>query len=313
MSPTVYLALGVGAIFSALLVGLAAAGVFSGQRGRMSRSMALLEAFSTAPKSMQQELEPGFQDRVLNPLLQKLTGLGRKLTPEDNTARLRQKLDAAGNPPGWTTDRVVALKTAGFGGGLLLGIFACLVLGLGLMPTLIVTIGLSLAGYMAPNLWLYQRAFDRSELAQKTLPDALDLLTISVEAGLGFDAALAHVAKHTEGPLAEEFARLLQEMQLGAGRTESLRAMGERTTLAELKAFVTAMVQADAFGIPIGRVLRVQSTEMRTKRRQRAEEKAQKVPVKILFPLIFCILPCLFLMVMGPGVITMLKAFTGIA
>lgn len=144
---------------------------------------------------------------------------------------------------------------------------------------------------------------------QKDLPDALDLLTISVEAGLAFDSALSRVAKSTEGPLAAEFARVLQEMNIGMGRAEAMRALGERTHIPELKSFVTAMVQADAFGIPIGQVLRVQSSEMRVKRRQRAEEKAQKVPVKILFPLIFFILPTLFIVVMGPGVIAVMQSF----
>ena len=130
---------------------------------------------------------------------------------------------------------------------------------------------------------------------RRALPDALDLLTISVEAGLGFDAALSQVARNTEGPLAEEFARVLQEMQIGLGRSKALRALGERTSLPEIRGFVSAMVQADAFGIPIGQVLRVQASEIRVKRRQRAEEQAQKVPVKILLPLVFCILPCLFI------------------
>lgn len=232
---------------------------------------------------MQAELRPDFSDRVLTPMLGRLTGVGRRLTPTDYGERLRQKLDAAGNPAGVTSDRLTALKAAGFGGGLLLALLITFVLGLSLMPTLAVSVGSALAGYYAPNLWLYQKAHDRSERPQRDLPDALDLLTISVEAGLGFDAALAQVARNTEGPLAEELARLLQEMQLGAGRSDALRALGERSKLPELKNFTTSMVQADAFGIPVGRVLRVQATEMRTKRRQRAEEMAQKVPVKILF------------------------------
>ncbi len=138
---------------------------------------------------------------------------------------------------------------------------------------------------------------------QRALPDALDLLTISVEAGLGFDAALAQVARNTEGPLAEELARVLQEMQIGLGRSRALRALGERTTLQDIRSFTSAMVQADAFGIPIGQVLRVQSQEIRVKRRQRAEEQAQKVPVKIMIPLVLFILPCLFIAVIGPAVI----------
>ena len=143
------------------------------------------------------------------------------------------------------------------------------------------------------------------------MPDALDLLTISVESGLGFDAALAQVARNTDGPLAEEFARVLQEMQIGLGRGAAMRALGDRTHVPELKGFVSAMVQADALGIPVAQVLRVQSREIRTKRRQRAEEQAQKVAIKILIPLIFCILPCLFIAVLGPAALGIMEAFSG--
>jgi tight adherence protein C len=150
-------------------------------------------------------------------------------------------------------------------------------------------------------MYLYQLAYDRTKGIQRALPDALDLLTISVESGLGFDAALAQVARNTDGPLADELARVLQEMQIGLGRSTALRAMSERTDVAEVRGFVTAMVQADALGIPIAQVLRVQAREIRVKRRQRAEEQAQKIAVKILIPLIFCILPCLFIAVLGPA------------
>jgi tight adherence protein C len=166
-------------------------------------------------------------------------------------------------------------------------------------------------GYMSPNLYLYQKGYDRTQKMQRALPDALDLLTISVESGLGFDAAVAQVARNTDGPLAEEFARMLQEMQIGRGRSDSLRSMAERTNLPDLRGFVSAMVQADAFGIPIGQVLRVQASEIRVKKRQWAEEKAQQVPVKILVPLIFCILPCLFIAVLGPAGITIFDNFSG--
>jgi tight adherence protein C len=135
----------------------------------------------------------------------------------------------------------------------------------------------------------------------------MDLLTISVEAGLPFDSALSQVARNTDGPLADELFRVLQEMQIGLGRTDALHALGERTNVAELRGFVTAMVQADSFGIPIANVLRVQAREMRVKRSQRAEATAQKVPVKILFPLVFCILPALFIVVMGPAAISIYR------
>ncbi len=158
-------------------------------------------------------------------------------------------------------------------------------------------------GFLAPGLYLYQKAYDRTQQITRDLPDAIDLMTISVESGLGFDAAVQQVARNTEGPVADEFARVLREMQIGQGRSSALRAMAERTDVADLKSFVSAMVQADSFGIPVAQVLRVQAQEMRVKRRQRAEEKAQQVPVKITVPLIFCILPCLFVAVMGPAAI----------
>ena len=149
----------------------------------------------------------------------------------------------------------------------------------------------------------------RSERIRRDLPDAIDLLSISVEAGLGFDAAVQQVAQNTDGPLADELSRMIREMQLGQGRSAALRGLAARSTVHELRAFVGAMVQADQLGIPIGQVLRVQSSEIRVKRRQRAEELAQKVPVKITVPLIFCILPCLFVVVLGPAALTIMDTF----
>jgi tight adherence protein C len=160
-----------------------------------------------------------------------------------------------------------------------------------------------------PNVVLFDKAQRRSDRIRRDLPNALDMLTISVEAGLGFDAALAQVARNTEGPLADEFFRVLQEMQIGMGRTEAIRALGDRTSVPDLRSFTTAMVQADKFGIPIAEVLRIQAREMRLKRRQRAEEMAQKVPVKILFPLIFCIMPTLMVVILGPAIIQLLDFF----
>ena len=160
-----------------------------------------------------------------------------------------------------------------------------------------------------PDLLLFNAGEKREAQMRRALPDALDLLTISVEAGLWFDAAVLKVARNTTGPLAQEFARLLQEMQLGVGRMNAMRAMGERSTIKELRAFCQAMVQADQLGVPVGRVLRVQSREMRLRRRQEAEEKAQKVPVKIMIPLVLCILPCLFIIVLGPAALKIVEMF----
>jgi tight adherence protein C len=169
-----------------------------------------------------------------------------------------------------------------------------------------VVAAMTVFGFLLPNILLHNTGQKRTEKMQNALPDALDLMTISVEAGLAFDAAVSRVARDTHGPLAQEFVRTLQEMQIGVSRGEAMRAMAERTTMKDLKSFCLAMVQADSFGIPIARVLRVQAQEMRVKRRQRAEEKAQKLPVKILFPLIFFILPCLFIVILGPAVLAWL-------
>jgi tight adherence protein C len=205
----------------------------------------------------------------------------------------------------------MAGKVVGFAVALVVSLVVALVLGVGFLPTLGIVVIASLLGYSAPNLYLYQQTYDRSAKLQRALPDAIDLLTISVESGLGFDAACQQVARNTNGPLADEFARMLQEMQIGRGRSEALRSMADRTNLADLRSFVSAMVQADAFGIPVGQVLRVQSSEIRVKRRQWAEEMAQKVPVKILVPLIFTILPCLFIAVLGPAGISIMNNFSG--
>lgn len=305
------LIIGLVAIGAGIFLALAAIGGFSDESRGVSKSLAVVQAFTTAPKQLTAELEPSFQDRVVGPALDKVLDLAKKFTPADHADRVRAKLEVAGNPPGWNVDRVTSLKFLGFAIGLTFAVVVSMLFGWGLLVMLVVCIGVAVIGYMGPNMYLYQLAYDRTEKIQRAIPDALDLLTISVESGLGFDAALSQVARNTEGPLANEFARVLQEMQIGLGRGPALRALGERTHVPELKGFVSAMVQADALGIPIAQVLRVQAREIRTKRRQRAEEQAQKVAIKILIPLIFCILPTLFIAVLGPAAIGMIDSFNG--
>jgi tight adherence protein C len=309
MTATTLLVLGIAGIFVALALSLAAIGVFTNEARGVSKSLAVVEAFSAAPTAMQKELDPSFQDRVLTPLLDRFVSLGKTITPADFADRIRKKLDVAGNPPGWTVDRVASLKFVGLVGGAVAGVLFALMLGVGVAPLLAVVAAGAVLGYFGPNMYLYQKGYDRTAQMQRALPDAIDLLVISVEAGLAFDSAMAQVARNTQGPLASEFARVLQEMQIGLGRSNALRALAERTTLSDLRSFASAMVQADSFGIPIGQVLRVQSDEIRVKRRQRAEEQAQKVPVKILMPLMACILPVLFIVVIGPAAIGIIGMF----
>jgi len=274
-------------------------------------SLAVLEAMTNAPKELTKDLDRPFADRVLNPLLARLTGLGRRFSGADSAERIRHKLDLAGNPAGWTVDRVVAGKVLGSMVGVVVGaLVAFAMLSSPGTRTIAIVLG-TVLGFFGPSFYLYQKAYDRSARLLRELPDAIDLLTISVESGLGFDAALQQVARNTQGPLADEFSRVIREMQIGQGRSDALRALADRTNLADLRSFVSALVQADSFGIPIAQVLRVQSSEMRVKKRQRAEEKAQQVPVKITIPLIFCILPCLFIAVMGPAVISIMDNLGG--
>jgi len=167
-------------------------------------------------------------------------------------------------------------------------------------------------GFFGPDAWLSRKVQERRGLMQRALPDVLDLLVISVEAGLGFDSALARVVATVPGPLTEEFFRMLQETRVGVSRRDAMRHLTERTDLDELRSFLLAMMQAEAFGVAIARVLRVQADEMRVKRRQRAQEKAFAAPVKIVFPLIFCIFPSLFIVLLGPAAIQISETFSTI-
>jgi tight adherence protein C len=298
---------GLAAVFIGLFALLAAIGGLTSERRQVGRSLEAVRALGGAPIEMQRDLDRPFADRVLGPSLGNFTRWGRRLSSSGREAEVQRRLDLAGSPQGWDVDRIIAFKLLGLIAGVLLGLLLALALGHGALPVIGIAALLAAVGFWGPDLALYQMAYNRTAELRRTLPDALDLLTISVEAGLAFDAALSQVARNTTGALAEEFFRVLQEMQIGLGRTEAMRALADRTDLPELRGFVSAMVQADSFGIPVANVLRVQAKEMRIKRTQRAEEMAQKVPVKILFPLIFCILPALFIVVIGPAGINIFR------
>lgn len=311
MAPTLILLLGGALVFAGFVLGLSLVGVVTTEKRGVARSLAAIRAFDNAPDVLKKEFERPFSERVIAPMGERLVGIGKRLARADTADRIRHKLDVAGNPSGWDVNRVIGLKVFGLAvlGGL--SLVYMVFKGSSFSNLVVVSAALGAFGFVLPNVLLHNAGQKREQSMRNALPDALDLLTISVEAGLGFDAAVSRVARHTKGPLAQEFSRLLQEMQIGVGRMEAMRAMAERTTIKEFRSFIMAMVQADAFGIPIARVLRVQSKEMRVKRRQRAEEAAQKVPVKILFPLIFFILPCLFIVIIGPVALQMRDFFGG--
>lgn len=308
---TILLILGAALVILAIVLVSAAAGTTAGGQTvtGVERSVALVQALTNAPKELTKEYDESFTDRIMAPFQARASRIAKRLSGSDAPERIRLRLDVAGNPLGWTVERVQAGKVIGAIVMFFASVAFTQLLGFGFMVRLVVVGGATLAGWLGPNMYLYQKIYDRSGRMQRELPDAIDLMTISVESGLAFDAAVQQVARNTDGPLADEFSRVLREMQIGKGRAEALRGLADRTNVDDLKSFVTAMVQADSFGIPIANVLRIQSHEMRTKRRQRAEEKAQKVPVKITVPLIFCILPCLFIAVMGPAVIHIMDSF----
>lgn len=284
----------------ALVVGLSS----SGSTG-VARSLELLEG-SVGLRSVSRS-ELSATDRFVGPATSGARTLAVRLSPSGTVDRLATGLDRAGNPAPWTVDRIMGTK----GLCLLLGlVFGLLFAGLNVRGVL-VAIVLGALLFFLPDVLLYNAALRRQESTSKDLADTLDILTVCVEAGQGFDSALLLVAQSTNGPISGEFARVLSEIQLGKSRAQAFSSMGDRVVLPEVKNFVSAMVQADRLGIPIARVLREQTSSMRVTRRQKAEEEAQKVTVKILFPLLFCIFPALMVVIVGPGGIRMATTLFG--
>jgi tight adherence protein C len=232
-----------------------------------------------------------------------------RVTPLDMYGRINRKLVLAGSPAGLDPERIVAFKIIGAITGIALGIFLSTLLDVSLFLDVIIIVLVGMLGYFIPSMQVSSLAASRQKEIRRQLPDVMDLLTISVEAGLGFDSALSQVTQNVPGALSEELSRLLQEIQIGVGRAEAFRHLGERTDVSELQSFVLSMIQADLFGVSIANVLRSQSRELRQKRRQRAEELAQKIPVKLLFPMIFLVLPSMFIVLLGPGVIEIYRSF----
>jgi tight adherence protein C len=303
MNPTVLLIAGVAALGLAIVLAVISITARTTEGG-VARALATIDSHYTQHAPV--ELEPKRDPFAALPGW--LRGVAVRLSPSGISTTLQHRLDLAGNPSGLTPDRVLAAKGLGlFILGSLGGLYGLRTIGL-----LVVGAAVAAAvGFFLPDVLLYNAGIKRQEKIQKALPDALDLLTVCVEAGLGFDAALAQVARNTTGPLAAEFSRVLQEIQIGKSRSQALRAMTDRTTVPGLRSFVSALVQAGELGITIADVLREQAKEMRLRRRQRAEEKAQKVPVKILFPLVFCLFPSMFVVIIGPGVISIIHVFFG--
>jgi len=263
-----------------------------------------LQMYGVKPRTLEEiELQQPFSERALLPLIRGLARLLSRTTPQRNVDLIRHKLDLAGNPNNWSPADFVGLR------GLAAVLVAILGTTLGyalhmdpFMVILFLGIG-GILGYYFPLLWLNRVIRARQHRVQKQLPDAMDLLTISVESGLGFDAAMGKVADKWNNDLSRAFGRALGEMRIGKLRREALRDMAARIELPDFSNFIAAIIQADQLGISIGKVLRIQSEQMRIKRRQRAEEKANQAPIKMLIPLAFLVFPSIFIILLGPTVV----------
>ncbi|MHA7277406.1 type II secretion system F family protein [Arthrobacter sp. Hz1] len=238
----------------------------------------------------------------------RIEAIAGRFTPDLLVAKLDRQLALAGRPPSWPLRRIVSAKIA-------LAVVAAIlgVLYVGGVPgpkSILLAVAATIVAYFLPDLLIYSKGTERQAAIALELPDTLDQMTIAVEAGLGFDSAMARAGQNGKGPLAAELVRTLQDMQLGMGRRDAYTALLARTKAPDLRRFVSAIVQADRYGISISSVLRVQASEMRLKRRQRAEEKAMQIPVKVLFPLMVCILPVLFIVLLGPAGINVFTTVT---
>jgi len=271
----------------------------------------LTQLGSVQAKNLEElELQQPFAERTLRPLVARLSRMGGRLTKVSSTEVAEKRLAMAGNPgdlklTDWMGVKILVSIAMGTIMFLLFGVlFANLMGGL-----LIALIGAGI-GYMLPEFWLGRKIKARQKVILVMIPDTLDLLTISVRAGLGFDAALAKVVEKLPGPLSDEFRRALAEVRVGKARRDALRDMVPRTNVAPLSNFIGAIVQAEQLGVSISKVLQIQSEQLRIERRQRAEEQAAKAPIKMLFPLVGCIFPSLFIVILGPALISIVKTFS---
>lgn len=304
-----------------LLIGLVGIGVALGvvlylvlsqveDRNTVRRSLRQLEGYEVENVRDQELLAP-LAERAFLPVLGGLTSVGRRFTPVGYVDGVRQKFIYAGEGSTDAVDRFLAVRVITVALVPFVFIFSYIWNPMALEGTMQIAVFglLCLALILGPDASLSRRVEARQYDLRRQLPDVLDLLTISVEAGLGFEQALDRTISAVPGALSDEFARMLGEVRAGSSRADAMRALEQRTNVPEVRSFVLAILQADTFGVSIGRVLRAQADEMRIKRRQIAQEEAQKAPVKMLIPMVFCIFPALFVVVIGPAIINIRETF----
>ena len=252
------------------------------------------------------ELQRPFSERFLRPAIERLGSLMSRSTPQKARQNLMNRLDLAGRPGNLTPEDFAAVRIVAA------AVMAAVGLGIGLLLANVVYLVISLAagailGFYLPVLWLKQKVDARRSEIQKGLPDAMDLLVIAVDAGLGFDAALARVTDKYKNALSDEFAKVLREVSLGRPRLEAMDEMGRSSGVEDLHNFIQAIIQSEQFGTGIGKILRIQADEMRRKRRQRAQEKAAQATLKMMLPMVGCIFPTLWIVLLGPAALILMK------
>lgn len=302
---------------AALSIGFVIAGLALTQRDRDLNQRLDVYLATGSPDHMvtlkELELSRPFSERVIVPLAQRVARLFLWMLPKNRMNMLRMRLVMAGNPSGIQPTAFVGIK----------GLVMVLVIGMSLLfayltrypPTFFNLLLLGLVAFCSfalPDFWLARRIAQRQVLITNSLPDALDLLVIANEAGLSFESSMQEITGKWENDLSREFSRTLSDMRMGQSRREALVALGERTGVADVNTFVSAINQAESMGVSIGRVLTVQADELRVKRRQRAQERANQAPVKMMFPLVFLIFPALFAVLLGPAVPELFKSFGGL-
>lgn len=267
-------------------------------------------ATRNTPMSLEElELQASFLDRGIKPLIQNFSRLVMRFAPDRMLKTAELKLARAGNPNAWNAADFMGVRGLA---ALICGVVPAIFLfttGREWWQTLGITAFFVFFGFYMPNVWLDGKIRARQKEIRNALPDALDMMTVCVEAGLGFDAALQKVSDKWDNELSRSFERVVQEFRLGRSRREALRDMADRIDVDDLSSFVAAVLQADQLGVSMSKVLRIQSEQMRIRRRQRAEEEAQKAPIKMLFPMVFLIFPALFVVLLGPAILTLMDTF----
>jgi tight adherence protein C len=301
----------VAAVFVTVSLLAYAAFLKADERISVRAARARLADYEAPADSRDAELSEPLSTRVLEPAAVFVAGLARAALPDSYVEEVQKKLVVAGRGQPEEADRFLVFHVLSVVAVPILWYVAWKYTSVRGLDLIAIFALLTLAGVVGPDAWLNRVIEDRQMSIRKKLPDVLDLLVISVEAGLGFEQALARAVTMVPGPLSEEFARMLGEMRAGSSRVDALTALDTRTDVREVRSFVLALKQADVFGVSIGSILRAQAADMRVRRHQLAQEEAQKAPVKMLFPMVFCIMPALFVITAGPAFLNIFHAFSG--